>query len=120
MSTPQAASLPKAAPASPFWQTRHADFDVKNWAKLRPTGKTAVTITQQSMAEVIAIVWGDDDAQAEANAALIVHAANSHDAVVEALQGMLDLHANTCEPTDFHCKEAVAARAALKAARGEP
>ena len=56
------------------WQTRAVGFHKRQWEELRPVGKFQTTVTQQFGAEVIALVWGDDDEQAQANAKLIAAA----------------------------------------------
>ena len=97
--------------ASGYWQTRSVEFDKKEWLALRPDGKTATTVTQQSMAEVIAIVWGEDDAEAEANARLIAAAPD----IKSALEGSRQFlaawryeYASKPQPQDRHAKAQLA------------
>ncbi len=67
------------------WQTREVEFDRKNWSALLPKGGKVTAITPQFSGDVVAIVWGRDDAQEAANAALIVRSVNAHEALMKAL-----------------------------------
>lgn len=111
--------------AAGFWQTREVVFETADWEALRNSG---TIVTQQFGAEVIAIVWGDDDEQTKSNADLIAAAPD----MIAALEAQIKAfeHWSACGGSngrpEFR-KSALAAwkeatqqsRAAIAKARGE-
>ncbi len=108
-----------------YWQTREVEFDRKDWLLLHPHKGPMTAITPQFGSDVVAIVWGENDAQEAANAALIVRSVNSLPALVAALEALAATYADLANSGDAgfwdpeNVPEMIAARAALKLGRGE-
>lgn len=66
--------------AEGYWQTREVEFDAATWELLRNQG---IVVTQQFKGDVIAIVWGENEDQAAANARLVKASPDLLEALVD-------------------------------------